>query len=107
MRRIRANAQSIHHRLDGVFLLGVDFRHGVEFVHATVDAHAHETLTAELLEDFRVFALAVDDERRQQKHGEAFRQLGDLVHHLAHGLRRKIDAVIRAACDAGAREHQT
>ena len=38
--------------------------------------------------------------------GEAFRQLHDLVDHLAHGLRREIDAVIRAARDAGAREQQ-
>ena len=107
MRRVRANAQSIHHRLDGVLFLGVDFRHGVEFVDAAVDAHAHETLAAQLLEDFRVFALAVDDDGRQQQHGEAVRQLHDLVDHLAHGLRRKIDAVIRTARDAGAREQQT
>ena len=75
-------------------------------MHAAVDAHAHETLAAQLLEDLRVFALAIDHHGRQQQDGEAVRHLHDLVDHLAHGLRRESDAVIRAARDAGAREQQ-
>ena len=101
-----ADAQSIHHRLDGVLLLRVDLRQRVELVHAAVDTHAHETLAAQLLENLGVLALAIDDDRREQQHGQAIGQLHDLVDHLAHGLRREVDAVIGAARDAGAREQQ-
>ena len=75
-------------------------------MHAAVDPHSHEALATQLLEYFRVFALAIDDDGRQQQHGEAVRHFHDLVHHLAHGLRREIDAVIGAARDARACEQQ-
>src|SRR6185436_14563620 len=70
------------------------------------DARAHESLAAKLLEDLRVFTLAVDDHRRQQHDGQAVRHFHDLVDHLAHGLRGQRDAMIRTARDAGAREQQ-
>ena len=106
LRRVGADPQSVYHHLDGVLLLGIDFRQRIELVDAAVDAHAHETLATQLLEHLGVFALAVDDDGRQQQHGESFGHLEDLVDHLAHGLRGEIDAVIRATRDAGAREQQ-
>jgi hypothetical protein len=107
LRRVRPDAQPVHHRLDGVFLLRVDLRQAIELVRASVDTHAHESLTSELLEHFRVFAFAIDDDRREQQNRQAVRHLHDLVDHLADSLCREVDAMIGTACDAGAREQQT
>jgi hypothetical protein len=106
LRGVAANAQSVHHRLDGVFLLGVELRQRVELVYTAIDARAHESLAPQLLEHLGVLTLAIDDDGREQQNGEAVRKLDDLVHHLAHGLCRKIDAVIRTARDARTREQQ-
>jgi hypothetical protein len=103
---VGADAQPVHHDLDGVLLLGIDFRQRVQFVHAAIDAHAHEALAAHLFEHFDVLTFAIDDDRREQQDGEAVGHPEDLVHHLAHGLRRERDAVVRAARDTRAREQQ-
>src|SRR5215470_2965469 len=77
--RIRADAQSIHHRLDGVLLLRVDLRERIEFVHPAVDARAHEALAPQLLEDVGMFALPVHHHGCEQQHRFALGPLHDLV----------------------------
>jgi hypothetical protein len=106
LRGVGPDAQAVHHHLDRVFFLRVDLRQCVQLVHAPVDACAHEPLSAHLLENFRVFALAIYDHRREQQDREPLRQLHDLVDHLAHGLRGQIVAMVGAARNAGAREQQ-
>ena len=46
------------------------------------------------------------DHRGEQHQARARRQRQHLVHHLAHGLGREVEAVIRAARGAGPREQQ-
>ena len=55
----------------------------------------------------RMLALAFVDHRREQQQRRAFGQPQHLVDHLADGLRRQVDAVIRTARHADAREQQS
>ena len=103
---IRPDAQPVDHGFDGVFLLRVDLRQRIQFMHAAVDARAHESLSAQLFEDFGVLALSIHDHGCQQLYRRALGHLEDLVHHLAHGLRGQGDAMVRATRDARAREQQ-
>ena len=101
---IRFHAKAVNDRFHCVLAFRIEHRQGVEFVDAAIDTHAYEALSRELLKFGGVFALARIDERRQQHGGRALRQAHDLIDHLAHGLGREVDEMIRAARDPGARE---
>jgi hypothetical protein len=89
-----------------VLLAQRERRNDVEFMQRAVDARAHETLGAQLLENLKMFALALADHRRQQ-HVAVFRiQRERSVDHLADGLRFERDAMVRAARRADTREQQ-
>ena len=67
LRQVAADLEAIHHRLDRVLAAQVELRRGVDLGDLAVDAHAHETLAAQLLEHLQVLALAILDHRRQQR----------------------------------------
>ena len=58
----------------------------IELDEAAVHERPDEPLSTQVLERFRMLALAVLHDGREQQHGGALRQPEDLVHHLAHGL---------------------
>ncbi len=108
---VGTHLQAVDHHLDAVFALRIQVRPRIQFVDVAVDAHPHEALARQILEHLAVFALAVADQRRQQRNGGVLGELEHLVDHLADGLGRQIDAVVRAArqfrrvrtADAGSR----
>ena len=106
LRHVWLDAEAVDHGLDGVLALGIELRRVVELDNAPIDAHAHEALAGKLDQRCGVLALAIADDRREQRHRGVFRQPQHLVHHLADGLRGEVDAVIRAARHAGTREQQ-
>src|SRR5439155_21938079 len=59
LRAIGPDAHSVDHRLDGVFLLAVELRQRLHLVDTPVDAHAHETLCGEILQELLLLALAL------------------------------------------------
>ena len=103
---IGAHLEPVDDRLDRVLALGIELRRGVELDVLAVDARAHETLAAQLLDHLQVLALAAGDDRGEQGERRAFGQCQHLVDHLAHGLGREVEPVIRAARNAGARKQQ-
>ena len=104
--RLRPHAETIHHRLDGVLALGIECRYGVDLVYHIVDAHPHEALAGKFAEQLGVLAAAIVDQRRQQQCKLPGWRLQHLIDHLAHGLRRQIDAVVRATRYPGPRVQQ-
>ena len=103
---IGADFQAVDDGIDRMLLLGVELRHGVELDVLAVHARPHETLAAQLLDHLQVLALAAGNDRREQCQCSAFRQCQHLVHHLAHGLCREVEPVVRAARDSCARIEQ-
>ena len=81
----------------------VEFRRLVQLDHRAVDSRPHEAAGLQLLDEFRVLALALRYGGREQHHGGPLRMLKHGVHHLAHRLRGEVDVVIGAARRAGAR----
>ena len=75
-------------------------------MHGAVDAHAHEALRAQFVEQIGLFALAADDQRREDHQRRFGRQMQHMVDHLRHALRLQHDAVFGAVRLAGAREQQ-
>ncbi len=106
LRGIGAHAEAIHDHLDGVALLGVELGYRVDLVHGAVDAHAHEALAGKLGDQRRVLALAGIHQRRQQQRQFALGREQRLIDHLAHCLRRQVDAVVRTARQSRARVQQ-
>ena len=104
--QVRAHLEPVHDRIDRMLLLGVELRHGVELHVLAIDARTHEALAAQFLDRLLVLALAPGNDRRSECNGSALRQGKHLVHHLAHGLGREVEAVVRAARDACAREEE-
>ena len=103
----RARFSAVDHHLDRVLrVLRRACGSGVELVHLAVDAHAHEALRAQLLEQLGLLALAPDDERREDHQARVLGQRQHVVDHLRHGLRRERDAVVGAVRRADAREQQ-
>ncbi len=86
---------------------GLQCGHLVELVDRAVDAHSREALPGQLAYELRVLALAVGDERGQQQRRLFRGRLQHLIDHLAHALRCQIDAVVRAAGQAGTRVEQS
>src|SRR6185437_8008610 len=79
---VGAHAQPVDDDLDRVLGVLGELRHDVDLVHLAVDAHAHETLGAELDEKLDLLALAVDDRRREDHQPRFLRQPEDCIDHL-------------------------
>ena len=101
---VGAHLEAVDHDFDGVLDVLLEFGQRVDFVHRAVDAHAHETLRAQLVEQVDLLAFAPDDQRRQDHQPGVFRQLQHVIDHLRHALRRERDVVIGAVRVADARE---
>jgi hypothetical protein len=64
--------------------------HRVDLVDRAVDAHAHEALRAELDEQLRLFALAIDHHGREDHQLRVLGHGERRVHHLRDGHRREL-----------------
>ena len=106
LRELGSDAEPVDDGLDRVFAPRLQRRDLVEFVHRAVDAHAREALAGKFADQLRMLAFAVGDQRRQQQGGLLRVPLEHLIDHLAHALRGQIDAVDRAARQAGTRIQQ-
>ncbi|MGY3264573.1 hypothetical protein ACVWZN_000646 [Lysobacter sp. HA35] len=104
--QVFARTEAIDHRFDRVLTAQRQLRHLVDLVQHAVDAHAHETLCAQLVEDLRVLALALANDGRQQHVALLGIERDGLVDHLADRLRFEREAVVGAARDADACEQQ-
>src|SRR5215469_6418913 len=102
LRTLGAHAQAIDDCLDSVSLLTIELRERLHLIDAPIDAHAHESLRGEILEEIAVLSLALTHDRREQRRRGPLGQAQHLVDHLAHRLRSELDAVIGAARYAGA-----
>ncbi len=63
--QVAADLETVHHDIDGVLLLLVQFRQLVELVQLAVDPRADEALGAQFIEHRQVLALALADHRGQ------------------------------------------
>ncbi len=104
--QVAADLETVHHDIDGVLLLLVQFRQLVELVQLAVDPRADEALGTQFIEHRQVLALALADHRCQQHQFAAFGQGQYLVDHLADGLRLQRCVVIGAARRADPRVEQ-
>ena len=108
-RQIVADPEAIDHHFDRMPALRIERDRLVELAQHAVDPGPHEALRPQALDDLRVLALAVVDDRGEQH--EALAALAalarhDRIDHLAHGLRVEHDPVVRAARLAGTREEE-
>ena len=69
LRGVGAQPQAVDHRIDAVLAPGIEFRRGIELVHLTVDAGAHEALRLQVAQGRLVAALAILHQGRKQQHG--------------------------------------
>ena len=93
---IGPHLQSIHHHLDGVLLGLGQLGELVDVVHCAVDAHPHEPLGTQVLEQVLLLALPPYDQRCQDHHPRVLGELHHVVYHLRHALGLQADVVIRA-----------
>ncbi|KAF1065941.1 MAG: hypothetical protein GAK45_02063 [Pseudomonas citronellolis] len=93
---VGTHLETVHHHIDGVFLLLVELGQFVQLVELAVDPSADEALRAHLFEHRQVLALAFANHRGQQHQPSALRQRQHLVDHLADGLCLQRNVVIRA-----------
>ena len=94
---------TVHDDLDRVLLLLVQRDLVREVVRLAVDPRADESAAARILKFLAVLALAVPDNRRQDRELRTQRQRHQRVHHLLNGLGRDRIAALGAvrAADAG------
>ncbi|OPY13165.1 MAG: hypothetical protein A4E69_01775 [Syntrophus sp. PtaB.Bin138] len=100
--------QPVHHDVDVVFLLLVQFDIVGQVAGLAVDDHPHEALLAEIGQFLPVFAFAAPDDGREEADLRSLREGHDLIHHLGDGLGGDLPAatVAEGAADAGEEEAQ-
>ena len=98
--------EAIDHHLDRMLPLRVERGWLVQLVQHAVDPRPHEPLRPQALDDPRVLALALADDRGEQHEALAARARHDRIHHLGDGLRFEHPPVVRAARFARARKKQ-
>jgi hypothetical protein len=96
--------EAVDDHLDRVALVALERTHLLDARHGAVDAHAHEALLAQVLEDGAVLALAVAHERRENLHVLAAVGLGEGAHDRLRCLGGERRPVLRAMGRPGARE---
>lgn len=104
---IVAHLKAVNHHFNGVFLLQLQLRRIGEIADLAVDPRADVALPGEVFQRFVMLAFALFNDRRQQHQALAFWLGEHVIDHLAHGLRRQRNVVIRAARLADARVQQT
>ncbi len=101
-----AHLQAIDHHVDVVLLGFLQLGQVIDLVNLAIDAKAHIALGLHLLEQLDELALFLPRHRGQQHQLGVLGQLQHGVHHLADGLGRQGQAVIRAVRRASARVEQ-
>ena len=99
----RADDKAVHHQLNAVLLLLVQFGGVVDLIQLTVDAHADKAALAGLLQQLRMLALAGAHHRGQHLHAGALGVFLHGVHHLVHRLLADFFAALGAVGNADAR----
>ena len=93
----RLYPEAVHHDFYAVLALFFQAGAVVQIEHLAVDTGAYESSGGQGLEDRQVFSLPIIDDRRQQHGPRPFGQGHDVVHHLAHRLRREGRVMIGTA----------
>ncbi len=101
-----SDAKSVNHDLDGVLFVLVQSGKLVQVGDDTVNPGANEAVGAEFVEHMQMFALAPFYDGRKQHDSGTFRQVQDLIGHLADGPGLEPDAVIGAVGLSHAREQE-
>ena len=104
---IVAHLKAVNHHFDGVLLLQLQLGWIGQVTHFAVDTGADIALACQIFQRFGVFALTLFDDWRKEHQAFAFRLRQHVIDHLAHGLRRQRDVVVRAARLAHAGIQQT
>ena len=89
-----------------MLLVFFQIRRIVEFTNQAIDPGPDKATATQFTKHMQVLALASTYNRRQHHNARVRRQRHHLVHHLAHGLRFKLDVVVRAMGFAHPRKHQ-
>ncbi|OPZ59053.1 MAG: hypothetical protein BWY87_01189 [Deltaproteobacteria bacterium ADurb.Bin510] len=99
---------AVDHDLDGVLLLLVEPWHLAQVVGLAIDAHAHEAVARQVVEELGVLALAAADHRRIDDDLAALAQGADRRDHLLDGHALDRPAALKAArrADAGIQHAQ-
>ena len=96
-RQVLPNPEAIDHHLDRMLPLRIERGRLVQFVQHAVDPGPHEPLRPQALDDPRVLALALADDRGEQHEALTVRARHDRIHHLGDGLGFEHHPVLRAA----------
>ena len=98
--------EAVNYHFNSVFAFLVERRCFIEFMDSAIDARPYKALSAQLVDQRQVFALAFTHDWREQHQLAAFRHSQHLVHHLADGLCGQRQVVIGAHGDAHAGKKQ-
>ncbi len=105
--QIGAHLDAVDHDLDVVAAPLLERGQGVELHHLAVDAHAHETLRAQIGEQVALLALAPGHHRGEDHQLSVLGQCQHVVHHLRHALRlERVLRMVGAVRRAGTRVEQ-
>ena len=105
-RQVLPDPEAIDHHLDRMLPLRIERGRLVQLVQHAVDPRPHEPLRPQALDDPRVLALALADDRSEQHEALAARARHDRIHHLGDGLRFEHHPVLRATRLADTGEEQ-
>ncbi len=103
---VGAHLQAVDHHVDVVLLGLLELGQAFVLVDLPVHAKAHVAQRLHLHEQLGELTLLLARHRRQQHELGVLGQGQHRIHHLAHGLRRQRQAVVRAVRRARAREQQ-
>ena len=105
---IVAHLKAVNHHFNSVFLLQLQLWRIGEIADLAVDPRADVALPGKVFKGFVMFAFALFNDWRQQHQALTFRLGEHVIDHLAHGLRRQRDVVIRATrlADASVQQAQ-
>ena len=87
---VGAHLQAIDDDLDGMLRILRELRHGIDFVHVAVHAHANESLGAQFDHQLELLALAIDDDRREDRELRVLGECERRVDHLRDRHRREL-----------------
>ena len=76
--------QAVHHNLDGMLLLFIQFRRVLQIIHLPVNPHTDIAAFACGGKQIPVFTLPSADQRTEHLHPRSFRSGADRVHNLVH-----------------------
>ena len=76
--------QAVHHNLDGMLLLFIQFRRVLQVIHLPVNPHTDIAAFACGGKQIPVFTLPSADQRTEHLHPRSFRSGADRVHNLVH-----------------------